>query len=60
MRSIGLITVVLFLAGLGSFFFGFMNPNEIRIFAGLGAMFLAAAALILAITIWRRSKTERI
>ncbi|MBK8150572.1 MAG: hypothetical protein IPN69_09110 [Acidobacteria bacterium] len=60
MRTIGLTAVVLFLAALASFVWGFLNPTRFQSAAGFGVFFFAAAALILAVTIWRRTKTERI
>jgi 4-amino-4-deoxy-L-arabinose transferase-like glycosyltransferase len=60
MKNIGFTAVFLFVAALASFVFGFVNPDRLQFAAGLGAVCFAVACLILAITIWRRSKTERI
>lgn len=60
MRGFGYVAVILFLAALASFVFGFVNPDRIRYMAGIGAFCFGAACVILAITIWRRTKTERI
>jgi hypothetical protein len=53
MQLIGLTTVVLFLAS-------FMNPDFVKTGGILGALFLGVAALMLAVTIRKRNKTERI
>jgi protein-S-isoprenylcysteine O-methyltransferase Ste14 len=60
MLKIGIIAVVLFLATIVAFFFGFLNPAQFRTAATVGVGFFGLACLILAITIWRRTKTERI
>lgn len=60
MQLIGLATVVLFLASLASFLSAFMNPNYEKIGGLLGVLFLGLAALLLAVTIKKRNKTERI
>ncbi len=60
MRNIGLIAVVLFLATLASFVLGFLNPDRFQMAAGFGIFFFGTAVLILAVTIWRRTKTERV
>jgi len=60
MQIIGLITVVLFLASLASFLVAFYNPEMVTTGTTLGFLFIIAAALMLAITIKRRNKTERV
>lgn len=60
MQTIGIITVILFLAALASFVMGFYNPARLQIGAGLGFLFLAVAAFLLGVTIKKRNKTERI
>jgi hypothetical protein len=60
MQLIGLATVVLFLAALASFLTAFMNPAYVRTGGILGVLFLGVAAILLAVTIKRRNKTERI
>lgn len=60
MQLIGLATVVLFLASLGAFLAAFMNPEYVKTGGILGVLFLGVAALMLAVTIKKRSKTERI
>lgn len=60
MQLIGLTTVVLFLASLASFFAAFMNRDYMTTGGVLGALFLAAATIILGVTIRSRNKTERI
>ncbi len=60
MQIIGLASVVLFLASLASFLTAFMNNNYMVPGGVLGALFLAAAAIILGISIRSRNKTERI
>ncbi len=60
MQIIGLSSVVLFLASLASFLSAFMNADFARIGMILGALFLVIAALVLAVTIKKRNKTERI
>ena len=60
MQIIGLATVVLFLAALASFLTAFMNPAWVTTGGTLGIIFLAVAGLLLAVTIKKRNKTERI
>jgi hypothetical protein len=60
MQIIGLTSVVLFLASLASFLSAFMNPNYEKVGGALGVLFLGVAAIILAVTIKKRNKTERI
>lgn len=60
MQTIGLISVVLFLASLAAFLTAFMNPNFVQTGGILGVLFLGVAALMLGVTIRRRNKTERI
>jgi hypothetical protein len=60
MQIIGLAAVVLFLASLAAFMSAFMNPNYVQTGGVLGVLFLAVAAILLAVTIKRRNKTERI
>ena len=60
MRLIGLATVVLFLASLASFVSAFLYPDFVRTGGILGVLFLGIAALLLAVTIMKRNKTERI
>lgn len=60
MQTVGIITVVLFLAALVSFVMGFYNPDKVQIGASLGVLFLAVACILLAVTIKKRNKTERI
>jgi hypothetical protein len=60
MLKIGMVAVVLFIATIAAFFFGFLNPAQFQTAATVGAAFFGTACLLLAIAIWRRSKTERI
>jgi hypothetical protein len=60
MQIIGLASVVLFLASLASFLTAFMNNNYMKTGGVLGVLFLAAATIILGISIRSRNKTERI
>jgi len=60
MQLIGLTTVVLFLASLAAFMAAFMNPGYVTTSGIVGVLLLGAAALILAVTIVKRNKTERI
>jgi hypothetical protein len=60
MQIIGLASVVLFLASLAAFLTAFMYPSYMTTGGVLGALFLAAAAVILGISIRSRNKTERI
>jgi heme O synthase-like polyprenyltransferase len=60
MQIIGLTSVVLFLASLASFLTAFMYYNYMVPAGVLGALFLAAATVILGISIRSRNKTERI
>ena len=60
MQLIGLATVVLFLASLASFLMAFYNSELVGLGTGLGFLFLIGAALMLAVTIIKRNKTERI
>ncbi len=60
MQLIGLATVVLFLASLASFLMAFYNNDLVGVGTTLGFLFLIAAALMLAVTISKRNKTERI
>lgn len=60
MQYIGLATVVLFLAALASFMTMFLYPEWVRTGGIMGVVFLIVAALLLAVTIKRRNKTERI
>ncbi|HVE57757.1 MAG TPA: hypothetical protein VNB22_13075 [Pyrinomonadaceae bacterium] len=60
MQLIGLATVVLFLASLAAFLSAFMNPDYVKTGGILGALFLGVAAIMLAVTIKKRNKTERI
>ncbi len=60
MQIIGLTTVVLFLASLAAFLAAFMNPDFVKTGGALGVLFLGVAAILLAVTIKRRNKTERI
>jgi hypothetical protein len=60
MQIIGLASVVLFLASLASFLTAFMYNNYMIQGGVLGALFLAAAAIILGFSIRSRNKTERI
>lgn len=60
MQIIGLTTVVLFLASLAAFLAAFMNPDFVKTGGVLGVLFLGVAAILLAVTIKRRNKTERI
>jgi hypothetical protein len=60
MRSIGLLAVILFLASLAAFMGGFMYPDWFSTGGTLGGLLLLAAAGLLAVTIIKRNKTERI
>lgn len=60
MQYIGVATVLLFLAALASFMTMFLYPGWVRTGGILGVVFLIVAALLLAVTIKRRNKTERI
>lgn len=60
MQIIGLTTVILFLASLAAFLAAFMNPDFVKTGGALGVLFLGVAAILLAVTIKRRNKTERI
>ena len=60
MQIIGLAAVILFLASLASFLVAFYNPRMVTTGTTLGFLFLIVAALMLAVTIKRRNKTERI
>jgi drug/metabolite transporter superfamily protein YnfA len=60
MQYIGVATVVLFLAALASFMTMFLYPAWVRTGGIMGVVFLIVAALLLAVTIKRRNKTERI
>ena len=60
MQYIGLASVVLFLASLASFLVAFYNAEMVRTGTILGFLFLGIAALLLAVTIARRNKTERV
>jgi len=60
MQLIGLATVVLFLASLAAFLSAFMNPDYVKTGGILGVLFLGIAAIMLAVTIKKRNKTERI
>ena len=60
MQLIGLAAVVLFLASLASFLSAFMNPDFVKTGGILGVLFLGVAAMMLAVTIKKRNKTERI
>ena len=60
MQLIGLTTVILFLASLAAFMSAFMNPNYEKTGGLLGVLFLGIAAMMLAVTIRKRNKTERI
>ena len=60
MQYIGLASVVLFLASLASFLVAFYNLEMVRTGTILGFLFLGVASLMLAVTISRRNKTERI
>ncbi len=60
MQTVGVTTVFLFLATFAAVFWGFLNPAKFQMAAGLGAFFFALACVLLAITIWKRTKTERI
>lgn len=60
MRTIGMISVVLFLASLTAFMAAFSYPEYVRTGGLLGAVFLAAAVLVLGVTIRNRRQTERI
>lgn len=60
MQLIGLTTVVLFLASLAAFLSAFMNPDYVKTGGILGVLFLGVAAIMLAVTIKKRNKTERI
>jgi uncharacterized membrane protein len=60
MQLIGFISVVLFLASLAAFFAGFMNRDYMTTGGVLGAVLLAAATIILGVTIRSRNKTERV
>ncbi len=60
MQIIGLATVVLFLASLASFISAFLYPDFVKTGGILGVLFLGVAALLLAVTIMKRNKTERI
>lgn len=60
MQLIGLTTVVLFLASLASFVAAFLYPDFAKTGGMLGVLFLGVAALLLAVTIMKRNKTERI
>ena len=60
MQIIGLASVILFLASLASFLTAFTYNNYMLTGGVLGALFLAAATVILGISIRSRSKTERI
>jgi hypothetical protein len=60
MQIIGLASVVLFLASLALFLTAFMNKDYMIPGGVLGALFLAAATVILGFSIRSRNKTERI
>ena len=60
MQTIGLITAVLFVAALASFMLGFFIPDRFQLGAGFGAFFIVLAFFLLAVTIRRRTRTERI
>ncbi len=60
MQIIGLAAVVLFLASLASFMSAFLYPDFVKTGGILGVVFLGIAALLLAVTIMKRNKTERI
>ena len=60
MQLIGLGAVVLFLASLASFLMAFYNKDLVGVGTTLGFLFLFGAVLMLAITIIKRNKTERI
>ena len=60
MQTIGLLSVVLFLASLAAFMTAFMNPKFVQAGGMLGVLFLGIATLMLGLTIRKRNKTERI
>lgn len=60
MQSIGLLSVVLFLASLASFMIMFFNESWTRTGGIVGLLLLAAAVGVLAVTIKKRNSTERI
>ena len=60
MQLNGLMSVVLFLSSLAAFLLAVLYPSYQIIGGALGVIFLAAAFLILAVTIMKRNKTERI
>ena len=60
MQIIGLASVVLFLASLASFLMAFMYNNYMVPGGVMGVLFLAAATVVLGISIRSRNKTERI
>lgn len=60
MQTIGILSVVLFLASLASFMVMFYNSTWGRVGGILGLILLAAAAMLLAVTIKKRNRTERI
>ena len=60
MQLIGLAAVVLFLASLASFMSAFLYPDFVKTGGILGIVFLGIAALLLAVTIMKRNKTERV
>ena len=60
MQIIGLASVVLFLMSLASFLVAFYNIEMVRTGTILGFLFLGVAAIMLAISIRSRNKTERI
>jgi hypothetical protein len=59
MQIIGVVSIALFLAGLAVFMLTFLNQMEVRTGTLLGGLFLVIAWLLLAVTIKKRSKTER-
>jgi len=60
MQSIGILSVILFLASLAAFMMAFYNIEMVRTGTILGFVLLLAASALLAVTIKRRNKTERI
>ena len=60
MQLIGFTSVFLFLASLAAFLLAILYPSYEKISGALGVLFLAAAVMILAVTIMKRNKTERI
>ena len=60
MQLIGLMSVVLFLASVASFLSAVLYPLYEKIGGALGVLFLGTAIFILAVTIKKRNKTERI